>query len=112
MSLRCGHSFCKTCISAIWAAGKIKCPIDCKSQSYKSAEAVGKNYSLISMLEKDSRNSPSDFCEQHKKERLLFYCLDDKSLICQQCLLGKHLNHKIEESKAYLLGKQVLSHVT
>ena len=57
-------------------------------------------------------NSPCTFCDQHKKESLLFYCLEDKSLICQQCLLGKHLNHKIEESKAYLIGKQALSHLS
>ena len=78
---------------------KIKCPIDKKTLKYKKLRDIGKNFTLVSLLDtKDlaSKDIYDDFCPNHPNEKPLFYCLQDKLKICQFCILNEHLNHKFE----------------
>ena len=36
----------------------------------------------------------------------MFYCEQDKCLICPQCLLIDHLKHPITDSQPYILGQK------
>ncbi|XP_011408778.1 PREDICTED: E3 ubiquitin-protein ligase TRIM71-like [Amphimedon queenslandica] len=37
---------------------------------------------------------PPQICQDHKKEEMRFYCLDDEELVCRDCLMTTHNGHK------------------
>ena len=37
---------------------------------------------------------PPQICQEHRKEEMRFYCLDDQILVCRDCLITTHDGHK------------------
>ena len=49
--LKCGHSICKFCASSLLKQGRIKCPFDNKFFEYRSVNELGRNFSLLDLLD-------------------------------------------------------------
>ena len=47
MSLNCGHSFCKQCVTKMFKVDSIECPMDKRVLKYENLQAVVTNYALL-----------------------------------------------------------------
>jgi protein-L-isoaspartate O-methyltransferase len=100
MVLICGHTLCDVCTKSILRnsniSNKFKCPF-CNEIIQKKFKPK-KNYEIITLiLEKNNSEKIQNEskCNFHEEEKLILYCLDCKSLICQSCLINNHSGHKI-----------------
>lgn len=95
--IQCGHTICHVCYDKIISSQNKICPF-CKKELSKAFIPLI-NYEVLSLIQfKKLSNS----CPIHEKESLLFFCQDCRNLICQLCVLNKHLGHKLvkpEESE-------------
>lgn len=114
--LPCSHSFCKACLDnllqasnnySIWRPLRLplKCP-NCRSVVElppAGVDALPTNVSLRAIVEKyqsDSEPRPPP-CEQHPRQPLNMYCIQDRKLICGLCLtVGRHRGHPIDDPHA------------
>ncbi|CAN9511458.1 unnamed protein product [Ophioblennius macclurei] len=114
--LPCSHSFCKTCLDSLLLASNnysiwrplrlpLKCP-NCRSVVElppAGVEALPTNVSLRAIVEKyqsDSEPRPPS-CEEHHRQPLNMYCIQDRQLICGLCLtVGRHQGHPIDDPHA------------
>uniref|UniRef100_A0A672PB26 Tripartite motif-containing protein 16-like n=1 Tax=Sinocyclocheilus grahami TaxID=75366 RepID=A0A672PB26_SINGR len=107
VTIPCGHSYCKGCISGCWdeedRKGIYSCP-QCR-QTFTPRPVLGKNVVFAEMVEK------------LKKTRLQaappVYCCTDHRCICVLCLVDEHKNHDTvstvaarTEKQRHLEGKQ------
>jgi hypothetical protein len=53
MCLKCGHTVCEDCAKSLIKYGRVKCPFDNKTFDYVSVEQMGKNYSLLDLIDAD-----------------------------------------------------------
>lgn len=114
--LPCSHTFCKTCLDnllqvttnySIWRPLRLplKCP-NCRSVVEvppMGVDALPTNVSLRAIIEKYQRDSeprpPS--CQEHHRQPLNMYCIQDRQLICGLCLtIGQHQGHPIDDLQA------------
>ncbi|XP_030007040.1 tripartite motif-containing protein 59 [Sphaeramia orbicularis] len=114
--LPCSHTFCKTCLDnllhvstnySIWRPLRLplKCP-NCRSVVElppTGIDALPSNVSLRAIIEKYQRDSeprhPS--CQEHPRQPLNMYCIQDRQLICGLCLtVGEHQGHPIDDLQA------------
>ncbi|KAJ7341366.1 hypothetical protein JRQ81_005378 [Phrynocephalus forsythii] len=104
VTLRCGHNFCKGCVSHSWQGqARPACPV-CKAAC--SVEDLRTNHTLANIVEmflKQERQQPppgagegSALCPLHGEEAKLF-CLHDKEPVCFLCQSAKqHAEHKMK----------------
>ncbi|TWW77147.1 tripartite motif-containing protein 59 isoform X1 [Takifugu flavidus] len=114
--LPCSHTFCKTCLDnllqvsnnySIWRPLRLplKCP-NCRSMVElppTGVEALPSNVSLRAIIEKyQSDNEPRPpSCQEHHRQPLNMYCIQDRQLICGLCLtVGQHQGHPIDDLQA------------
>lgn len=124
--LPCSHTFCKTCLDnllqvstnySIWRPLRLplKCP-NCRSVVElppAGVDALPTNVSLRAIIEKyqsDSEPRPPS-CQEHPRQPLNMYCIEDRQLICGLCLtVGQHQGHPIDDLQAaYIREKQTPS---
>lgn len=125
--LPCSHTFCKTCLDnllqvstnySIWRPLRLplKCP-NCRNVVElppTGIDGLPSNVSLKAIIEKYQRDNsrprrPS--CEEHLRQPLNMYCVQDRQLICGLCLTtGQHQGHPIDDLQAaYIREKQTPS---
>ncbi|KAM9358833.1 tripartite motif-containing protein 59 [Symphorus nematophorus] len=120
--LPCSHTFCKTCLDnllqvsanySIWRPLRLplKCP-NCRSVmelTPTGVDALPTNVSLRAIIEKYQRDSeprpPS--CQEHHRQPLNMYCIQDRQLICGLCLtVGQHQGHPIDDLQAAFIREK------
>ncbi|XP_072842265.2 E3 ubiquitin-protein ligase TRIM35 [Pogona vitticeps] len=103
VTLRCGHNFCRGCVSHSWhGQARPACPV-CKAAC--AVEDLRTNHTLANIVEmflKQERQpaapgeASSALCPLHGEEAKLF-CLDDKEPVCVLCQSAKqHADHKMK----------------
>ncbi|KAM7382116.1 hypothetical protein PAMA_012809 [Pampus argenteus] len=111
VTIPCGHTFCKKCITAHWdikSKSDIgpQCPI-C-NEKFLTRPVLKRNVSLSVLTEAANSNSPSCrellvrgsegaramlLCDRHKKP-LVYYCKQDKMSVCCVCGISECINHE------------------
>nr|XP_046245224.1 tripartite motif-containing protein 59 [Scatophagus argus] len=120
--LPCSHTFCKTCLCnllqasanySIWRPLRLplKCP-NCRSVVElppAGVDALPTNVSLRAIIEKyqsDSEPRPPS-CQDHYRQPLNMYCVQDRQLICGLCLtVGQHQGHPIDDLQAAFIREK------
>ncbi|KAK2847314.1 hypothetical protein Q5P01_010313 [Channa striata] len=120
--LPCSHTFCKTCLDnllqvstnySIWRPLRLplKCP-NCRSVVElppSGIDALPTNVSLRAIIEKyqmESEPRPPT-CQEHHRQPLNMYCIQDRKLICGLCLtVGQHLGHPIDDLQAAFIREK------
>uniref|UniRef100_A0A8C3JMQ2 Zinc finger protein RFP-like n=1 Tax=Calidris pygmaea TaxID=425635 RepID=A0A8C3JMQ2_9CHAR len=102
VSIHCGHSFCRSCITETWEGltTNFSCPQCRETVSWKRLRP---NWELSNMIEaakrlnlqRDRDVEGENFCNEHQ-EPLKLFCQDDKRLICVVCDRSKvHRDHSV-----------------
>ncbi|XP_053176852.1 tripartite motif-containing protein 59 [Scomber japonicus] len=120
--LPCSHTFCKSCLDnllqvstnySIWRPLRLplKCP-NCRSVVElppTGVDALPINVSLRAIIEKyqlDSEPRPPT-CQEHHRQPLNMYCIQDRQLICGLCLtVGDHQGHTIDDLQAAFIREK------
>ncbi|KAF1394121.1 hypothetical protein PFLUV_G00023210 [Perca fluviatilis] len=120
--LPCSHTFCKTCLDnllqvstnySIWRPLRLplKCP-NCRSVVElppMGVDSLPTNVCLRAIIEKyqsDSAPRPPS-CQEHHRQPLNMYCIQDRQLICGLCLtVGQHQGHPIDDLQAAFLREK------
>uniref|UniRef100_UPI0037E86EF6 tripartite motif-containing protein 59 n=1 Tax=Semicossyphus pulcher TaxID=241346 RepID=UPI0037E86EF6 len=120
--LPCSHTFCKNCLDnllqvstnySIWRPLRLplKCP-NCRSVVElppAGVDALPSNVSLRAIIEKyqsESEPRPPP-CEEHHRQPLNMYCIQDRQLICGMCLtVGEHQGHPIDDLQAAFIREK------
>ncbi|XP_059187311.1 tripartite motif-containing protein 59 isoform X2 [Centropristis striata] len=120
--LPCSHTFCKSCLDnllqvstnySIWRPLRmpLKCP-NCRSVvelPTLGVDALPSNVSLRAIIEKyqsDSVPRPPS-CQEHHRQPLNMYCIQDRQLICGLCLtVGQHQGHSIDDLQAAFIREK------
>ncbi|XP_059826996.1 zinc-binding protein A33-like isoform X1 [Hypanus sabinus] len=99
VTLECGHSFCRSCITRFWEREeRNSCP-ECRAQF---ADRTLRSSRLLARLAEKARklhlkprkNENKLHCEEHEEEMKLF-CETDKKLICVICAVSQeHREHR------------------
>ncbi|KAK9520953.1 hypothetical protein VZT92_020807 [Zoarces viviparus] len=120
--LPCSHTFCKNCLDnllrlstnySIWRPLRLplKCP-NCRSVvelPLMGVDSLPTNISLRAIIEKYQSDSaprhPS--CQEHHRQPLNMYCIQDRQLICGLCLtVGQHQGHPIDDLQAAFIREK------
>uniref|UniRef100_A0A3Q3BDL3 Tripartite motif containing 59 n=1 Tax=Kryptolebias marmoratus TaxID=37003 RepID=A0A3Q3BDL3_KRYMA len=114
--LPCSHTFCRTCLDnllqastnhSIWRPLRlpIKCP-NCRGVVElppAGVDALPANVSLRAIVDKyrkDGEPRPPS-CQEHHRQPLNMFCIQDRQLICGLCLtVGQHQGHPIDDLQA------------
>ncbi|NWT76233.1 TRI59 protein, partial [Prunella himalayana] len=107
--LPCSHTFCGPCLRRLLRAGPgLSCP-SCQAAVPVPAaglEALPLNFALKAVIEKCQQEEPpgagagaeAGTCRAHPGQPLNIYCLQDRRLVCGQCLtIGRHRGHAIDD---------------
>ncbi|KAM6081557.1 E3 ubiquitin-protein ligase TRIM35 isoform 2-T2 [Chlamydotis macqueenii] len=98
VTLRCGHNFCKACVSRSWERGHHVCPVCKEASSFDDLRVNRTLNNLVEMILKEEgrrRGRAAALCPLHHEEAKLF-CLEDKELACFACQSSKqHEGHKL-----------------
>lgn len=97
VSIECGHSFCKECISEVGKSGGSSCP-ECRQHFL--LRNLRPNRHIANMIENlrktaqdAKKGSPEDRCTTHG-EKLHVFCEEDGQALCWVCAQsGKHRDH-------------------
>ncbi|XP_072484105.1 putative tripartite motif-containing protein 64B [Notamacropus eugenii] len=102
VTIRCGHSFCRACVSS-WRveATSFSCPI-CRQESQVSEfPIVNEHLAPLTELDKQlcspllQNTQGQSQCARHKEDFKLF-CEDDQTLLCVRCSqTPEHVTHKL-----------------
>ncbi|XP_043926715.1 E3 ubiquitin-protein ligase TRIM35-like [Protopterus annectens] len=102
VTLRCGHSFCRSCVTQSWQnSDKQACAV-CRDESSTGEELIT-NHALNNVVERFlqqqqqfiTEQGSADMCRLHG-EKLKIFCFDDRQLICLVCQTSrKHEKHKL-----------------
>ncbi|NWS87121.1 TRI59 protein, partial [Toxostoma redivivum] len=117
--LPCSHTFCRPCLQSLLqpppAGPSLSCPsLSCPSCRARLAvpaagpEALPVNFALKAVIDKwrqeeraGSRAEEEEeegTCRAHPRQPLNIYCLQDRRLVCGQCItIGKHRGHAIDD---------------
>ncbi|NXE40361.1 TRI59 protein, partial [Ptilorrhoa leucosticta] len=115
--LPCSHTFCRPCLQGLLqpsdeipSGSCLSCP-SCRAVVAVPAagpEALPINFALKAVIEKCRQEEPAGAgagagaeagtCRAHPRQPLNIYCLQDRQLVCGQCLtIGKHHGHPIDD---------------
>ncbi|KAL0150627.1 hypothetical protein M9458_054044 [Cirrhinus mrigala] len=132
VTIQCGHSYCKSCITGCWDQEDqmrvYSCP-QCR-QTFSPRPALGKNTMLAELVEKLKKTKcPADcyagsclkgkrhkvtdatgrlqemICQKHEK-LLEVFCHTDQKCICVLCTITEHKNHDTVSAAAQRTEKQ------
>ncbi|XP_037323779.2 tripartite motif-containing protein 59 isoform X1 [Pungitius pungitius] len=120
--LPCSHTFCKACLDnllrsstnySIWRPLRLplKCP-NCRSVVELpplGVDSLPTNVSLRAIVEKyQSDGAPRQpSCQEHHRQPLNMYCIQDRQLICGLCLtVGRHQGHPIDDLQAAFIREK------
>ncbi|XP_038671630.1 zinc-binding protein A33-like [Scyliorhinus canicula] len=98
VSLECGHSFCRSCITQCWEKERNSCP-ECRQEFperiLRGSRALANLAEKARKLKLNREEKESKLhCEEHQEELKLF-CETDKKLICVNCVdLQEHREHR------------------
>ncbi|XP_003794068.1 tripartite motif-containing protein 35 [Otolemur garnettii] len=107
VTLRCGHNFCRECVSRCWEVQVVPaCPV-CKDRA--SPSDLRTNHTLNNLVEKllheEAEGAPwtgrhsQRLCRPHRGQLSLF-CLEDKELLCCSCQADpRHQGHRVQPVK-------------
>uniref|UniRef100_A0A9L0RLW2 E3 ubiquitin-protein ligase TRIM35 n=1 Tax=Equus caballus TaxID=9796 RepID=A0A9L0RLW2_HORSE len=107
VSLRCGHNFCRGCVTRCWEVQvAATCPV-CKDRA--DPGDLRTNHTLNNLVEKLLREEAEGarwtghrslrLCRPHRGQFSLF-CLDDKELLCCSCQADpRHQGHRVQPVK-------------
>ncbi|ROI82015.1 Tripartite motif-containing protein 65 [Anabarilius grahami] len=107
VTIPCGHTFCKECISKFWEAKDkdFHCPF-CNT-FFKTRPQLNRNVSLSVLTEVAATHSsakrdvctgafvhtePEQICERHQKP-LVLYCRNDGMCVCYECIVIECKGH-------------------
>ncbi|NXR75354.1 TRI59 protein, partial [Pycnonotus jocosus] len=127
--LPCSHTFCRPCLQNLLrsphglpAGRRLSCP-SCRALVAVPAagpEALPINFALKAVIEKcqqqqqqeeeEAAGAEAGTCRAHPRQPLNIYCLQERQLVCGQCLtIGKHRGHPIDDlQSAYRKGREAL----
>jgi RING-type zinc-finger len=54
MCINCGHTLCRDCAKSVLKYGKLKCPFDNQMFDVQNVDKLGKNFTLLDLLEQES----------------------------------------------------------
>ncbi|NWU28100.1 TRI59 protein, partial [Dyaphorophyia castanea] len=113
--LPCSHTFCQPCLQELlqpWqqfpSGTCLSCP-SCRALVAVPAagpQALPTNFALKAVIEKWQQEKEAGagagaevgMCRAHPGQPLNIYCLQDRQLVCGQCLtIGKHHGHPIDD---------------
>lgn len=140
VTIPCGHNFCQGCVQAYWNKGECSCPL-CMRQFVQRPE-LAMNHVLDTLsntlrLEEphpepakisitprkmagkftaiaEDLAQPRDvniLCDKHGQPLSLF-CLDDKALVCAQCVSLGHKTHKTTPAEEQISQIKVRREIT
>ncbi|KAK2093877.1 E3 ubiquitin-protein ligase trim35 [Saguinus oedipus] len=107
VTLRCGHNFCRGCVSRCWEVQvSPTCPV-CKDRA--SPADLRTNHTLNNLVEKLLQEEAEGarwtgyrfqrVCRLHRGQFSLF-CLEDKELLCCSCQADpRHQGHRLQPVK-------------
>ncbi|XP_035960329.1 E3 ubiquitin-protein ligase TRIM35 [Halichoerus grypus] len=107
VTLRCGHNFCRGCVTRCWEVQVAPtCPV-CKDRA--ALADLRTNHTLNNLVEKLLREEAEGarwtghrsprLCRPHRGQFSLF-CLDDKELLCCLCQADpRHQGHRVQPVK-------------
>lgn len=107
VTLRCGHNFCRECVTRCWEVQTTPtCPV-CKDRV--APADLRTNHTLNNLVEKLLREDSEGgryaghrsprFCRAHRGQLSLF-CIEDKELLCCSCQADpRHLGHRVQAVK-------------
>ncbi|XP_036592410.1 tripartite motif-containing protein 64-like [Trichosurus vulpecula] len=103
VTIRCGHSFCRACLSSSWRreATAVSCP-ECKKVSQvREFPAVTEHLVQLTELGKQlhsqllQSSQGQSQCARHK-EMFQFFCEDDQTPLCVRCSQSpEHQTHRL-----------------
>eukprot|EP00808_Paulinella_micropora_P001676 g19678.t1 len=96
--LKCGHTYCHSCLQELLKGdGSIDCPVDRQNNLVENRDLtmLQKNFALLGLVDSPIKK-PN--CVQHKAP-LILLCIQDKDLLCLQCVVGEHLGHPCMDLK-------------
>lgn len=113
--LPCSHTFCLPCLRDLLQPSlpgpggrSLSCP-SCRAVLPVPAagpEALPVNFALKAVIEKfrqeeapgEGAGAEAETCRAHPRQPLNVYCLQDRQLVCGQCLtIGEHRGHPIDD---------------
>ncbi|XP_075267404.1 E3 ubiquitin-protein ligase TRIM35 isoform X2 [Opisthocomus hoazin] len=98
VTLRCGHNFCKGCVTRSWEHQHQACPVCKEASSFDDLRVNHTLNNLVEMILKEEgrqRDRAAALCPLHREEAKLF-CLEDKELACFICQSSvQHQGHKM-----------------
>lgn len=107
VTLRCGHNFCRGCVTRCWEVQVAPtCPV-CKDRA--APADLRTNHTLNNLVEKLLREEAEGarwtghrsprLCRLHRGQ-FNFFCLDDKELLCCSCQVDpRHQGHRVQPVK-------------
>lgn len=107
VTIPCGHTFCKACISKFWDRKDrdFHCPF-CK-KNFDTRPELNRNVSLSMITEMPASHSPAEtdvsagasvhtepeqICERHQKP-LVIFCRNDGMCVCYECSVNECKGH-------------------
>ncbi|CAD8162651.1 unnamed protein product [Paramecium pentaurelia] len=95
-NLLCGHTYCSICLESIYNVNKrIECPLcRTKHEPHVKPHLLSKNYVAMDLASKHLEvQKKFELCPIHIKLPLQFFCEDDQSNMCTECI-AEHYGHK------------------
>ena len=84
-----------------------KCPFDNKPLECTQVEQLGKNFSLLDLLDAEKNvkvKADERLCDTHIGKKIKFYCRTHSTFVCSECLLAEHIGHDIVPARPLILG--------
>ncbi|KAF2364942.1 B-box-type zinc finger [Trinorchestia longiramus] len=95
---RCGHSFCRPCVTLLLSGGCIICPTCRTDQRVDSAHRLPTEFTLLAIIAAQE-NTKLDNCKRHDV-KLSFWCQTCGEATCGECLFEDHPTHSHNVIKA------------
>ncbi|XP_035260172.1 tripartite motif-containing protein 35-like [Anguilla anguilla] len=100
--LKCSHSFCRTCLAQHWLCSELRdCPVCRRASAEEPVLNLTLRNTCQSYLRERARKGAGRSCPSHG-ESLKLFCLQDRQLICVDCLTQQHRNHSFCPLEAVL----------
>ncbi|KAM9299564.1 E3 ubiquitin/ISG15 ligase TRIM25-like [Gastrophryne carolinensis] len=106
VTIRCGHNFCKVCITKTWESqedGESSCP-ECRTRFIRKPELIV-NVRLRNMAENIRAKQPKIFCGNCSAEPDVAY---KSCLLCEVSLCRYHVELHLKASKDHILSEPTL----
>ncbi|KAL9958095.1 hypothetical protein ACROYT_G035064 [Oculina patagonica] len=96
--LRCQHLYCKKCLEKLVTRDEITCP-ECRRKTEVPSgdvESLPTNFLINNLLSirGNNQSNASQSCEKHDGEILKLFCQTCDQLICRDCAVIDHRDHR------------------